>query len=158
MPAIDLRKTAFVGVLWAVSLQLVGAQSTKSADGLSHGDSAPTKAASPVVYFEIGCKNLEKTTSFYREIFSWNVKPAGPSNKVAAGQDGIAGQITALGEEPYHYVTVYISVNKIEDYLARIEKLGGKQIVGPIEIPSGRFAWFLDPEGNQVGLMDKNPQ
>ena len=53
---------------------------------------------------------------------------------------------------------VYIGVDKIEDYLERIEKLGGKKIVGPVVIPTGRFAWFCDPEGNQLGLMDKNPQ
>jgi len=35
---------------------------------------------------------------------------------------------------------------------AHIESLGGKNVVPPVPIPSGTFAWFSDPEGNVVGL------
>jgi predicted enzyme related to lactoylglutathione lyase len=31
--------------------------------------------------------------------------------------------------------------------------LGGKKVVGPIAIPTGTFAWFMDPDGNTVGLL-----
>jgi len=26
-------------------------------------------------------------------------------------------------------------------------------LVGPVEIPSGTFAWFADPDGNTIGLF-----
>ena len=31
--------------------------------------------------------------------------------------------------------------------------MGGKTVVPPIKIPTGTFAWFSDPEGNTVRLM-----
>lgn len=109
----------------------------------------------PVVHFEIGCQNLKKTTDFYAKLFDWNIKPADYTNDIVAVKDGISGHIAAIGEKPDHYVTIYISVDKIEDYLERVVALGGKAIVGPIVIPEGRFAWFMDPEGNQIGLLDQ---
>ena len=33
-------------------------------------------------------------------------------------------------------------------------ELGGKKLVGPIAIPAGTFAWFQDPDGNTVGLLN----
>jgi len=37
-------------------------------------------------------------------------------------------------------------------YLEKAKSLGGKMLVPPVEIPTGRFAWRKDPEGNTVGL------
>jgi uncharacterized protein len=67
--------------------------------------------------------------------------------------DGINGHITALGHEPHNYVTVYVQVDNIEDYLAKAQKLGGRESVGPIELPTGSFAWIADPEGTLIGLL-----
>jgi hypothetical protein len=50
-------------------------------------------------------------------------------------------------------VTVYIEVNDIPAYLAKAEALGGKKIVGPIDIPTGSFAWMSDPDGSVIGLF-----
>jgi hypothetical protein len=119
----------------------------------------PTKkAAAPVVRFEIGCRDSKATAAFYRELFSWNINQFGPANIIDKGEGGIGGHITSLGHEPHNYVNVYIKVDRIEDYLDRVEQLGGKRLVGPVVIPTGRFAWFSDPEGTQMGLLDKNPK
>jgi predicted enzyme related to lactoylglutathione lyase len=32
--------------------------------------------AHPVVHFEIGCKDKEKTSEFYRRVFGWAIDPA----------------------------------------------------------------------------------
>jgi hypothetical protein len=117
-----------------------------------------TKKAAPVVHFEIGCRNSEKTTEFYRSVFSWSINAMGPASMIQAAEHGIGGHISSLGHEPHNYVTVYINVDRIEDYLDQIEKNGGKRVVGPVVIPTGRFAWFNDPEGNLLGLFDNNPQ
>jgi predicted enzyme related to lactoylglutathione lyase len=29
--------------------------------------------ASPVVRFEIGCRDLKQTSAFYRQLFGWNI-------------------------------------------------------------------------------------
>ena len=69
---------------------------------------------------------------------------------------GIPGHITSLGHEPHHYVTVYIEVDDIHTYIQRIEKRGGKLVVGPVDLPEGmQFAWFSDLDGNIMGLSSR---
>jgi uncharacterized protein len=43
-------------------------------------------------------------------------------------------------------------VDDPQAYLKRAEALGGKTLVPPVEIPTGTFAWFADPDGNAIGL------
>jgi predicted enzyme related to lactoylglutathione lyase len=112
----------------------------------------------PVVHFEIGCRDQAKTGAFYAELFDWSIQPMGPASTIDTGSsEGIGGHITSLGHEPHNYTKFYVEVDDIAEYLKRIEALGGKKLVGPIPIPTGMFAWFTDPEGNAVGLLQKKP-
>jgi predicted enzyme related to lactoylglutathione lyase len=112
----------------------------------------------PVVHFEIGCRDLAKTGEFYSELFDWSITPMGPAAMITTGSsEGIGGHITSLGHEPHNYTTFYVEVEDVAEYLKKVESLGGKKVVGPIPIPTGIFAWFSDPEGNMVGLLQKNP-
>ncbi|MGD0696038.1 MAG: VOC family protein [Terriglobia bacterium] len=107
----------------------------------------------PVVHFEIGCMNLEKTEEFYSKLFEWKLQRAGPAAMIdTGGAGGINGHMTSLGHEPHHYTIFYAQVDDIQAYLAKAEALGGKTLVPPVEIPTGTFAWFADPEGNTIGL------
>lgn len=115
---------------------------------------------SPVMHFEIGCRDKEKTAAFYQAVFGWSHTPYGPYGKMldtgAAG--GIQGHVTALGHEPHTYVTVYVEVADVAAALAAITAHGGQVIVGPLPIPDGRqFAWFKDIEGNMLGLFSSMP-
>ena len=111
----------------------------------------------PVIRFEIGCKDLEKTTEFYTNLFGWSPTSAGNASYINTNSpQGIQGHITALGHEPHNYVSIYIQVDNIEEHLKKVEQAGGKKIVGPIKLPNGQsFAWISDPESNFVGLLTK---
>ena len=108
----------------------------------------------PVVHFEIGCKDSEKTGAFYREMFGWDTHQHGPATMINTGAGrGIQGHITSLGHDPHHYVTVYVEVPDLTVALAKAESLGGKTVVPPVDVPGqGAFAWFTDLDGNVVGL------
>jgi predicted enzyme related to lactoylglutathione lyase len=113
----------------------------------------------PVVYFEIGCRDQAKTSEFYSQLFDWSITPFGPASVISSGAaKGIPGHITSLGHEPRHYTIFYVEVEDIVAALAKAESLGGRKIVGPIPIPTGTFAWFSDPDGNTVGLMQPKSQ
>lgn len=107
----------------------------------------------PVIYFEIGCRNLESTQQFYAELFDWKMKPSGISAHIdtEAGR-GIQGHITSLGHEPHNFANFYVEVPDLHAYLKKVEQLGGKTIVPPVDLPNGSFAWFSDPEGTMLGL------
>lgn len=108
----------------------------------------------PVVHFEIGCRDVARTSEFYTRLFDWKLQPGGPATLIDSGEGGITGHFTSLGHEPHHYVTVYVQVDDIEAYLKKVLDLGGKVVVGPIPLPDGRrFAWITDPDGSIVGLI-----
>lgn len=108
----------------------------------------------PIVHFEIGCRDNEKTKQFYAELFGWNIEQMGPAGTISTGSEvGINGHITSLEHEPHNYVTVYAEVDDIPAYLAKVETLGGSVMIPKTEIPGqGSFAWILDGDGNIFGL------
>ena len=107
----------------------------------------------PVIHFEIGCRDIAKTSDFFSNLFAWNMQAAGPATMINTGaESGIHGHISALGHEPHHYTIFYVQVEDVQNYLDRAGSLGGKTLVPPVEIPTGTFAWFADPEGNTIGL------
>jgi hypothetical protein len=109
--------------------------------------------ANPVVHFEIGCKDTAAAAQFYAALFGWNATQRGPAQMIETGSPhGIPGHFTALGHEPHHYTIFYVEVDDVEAYLANVESLGGKTLVPKVDIPTGSFAWFSDPDGNTIGL------
>ncbi len=81
------------------------------------------------------------------------MQPMGPATMINTGAgSGIQGHISSLGHEPFNYTTFYVQVDDVKACLEKAAALGGKTIVPPVEIPTGTFAWFADPEGNTIGL------
>lgn len=107
--------------------------------------------ANPVVYFEIGCRDMAKTQEFFGKLFDWKLTPSGPATMIDTG-GVVPGHITSLGHEPHTFTHFYVQVDDVQTYLDKVTALGGKTLVPPVEIPTGTFAWFADPEGNVVGL------
>ena len=81
---------------------------------------------SPVVRFEIGCRDRKKTAEFYGNLFGWSPKPDTNqfSNDVVAGNKGIPGAYTALGHEPHNFVMIYVEVEDVAKAVERTRQLG----------------------------------
>ena len=113
----------------------------------------------PVVFFDIGCRDKDRSSDFYTKLFDWETEPNNPlSLRFKTGsEEGIQGNLTALGHEPHNYVMVYVQVEDLTSYLERAEALGGSTVIPPTEIPGreGHFAWLADPEGTLVGLWKR---
>ena len=107
----------------------------------------------PVIHFEIGCRDLAKTSDFFAQLFGWQMQTMGSAAMVDTGSgSGIQGHMSSLGHEPHNYTIFYVQVDDVKAYLEKATALGGKTLVPPVEIPTGTFAWFADPEGNTLGL------
>ena len=142
VPSINLLTRRAALVLAAAAPQLLGQRGEKS-------------MGRPVVHFEIGCRDRAKTGDFYAKLFDWQITAAGPASNIDTGGPGISGHITALGHEPEHYTMFYVDVEDVQAALDKAIELGGKKLVGPIQIPTGTFAWFADPDGNTIGLLKR---
>lgn len=75
---------------------------------------------------------------------------------VPPAESGISGVIRPDRTGGNGHVTFYVEVDQIEDYLARVEELGGKTLVPPTRVTEFglSFAFFTDPEGHLVGLSN----
>jgi uncharacterized protein len=115
------------------------------------------------VWFEIPVTDMEKAKSFYSAVLKteFTDSDTGPNPMAifayAEGEQGVSGHLypgtpAISGTGP----TVHLAVaDDIASALARVEEAGGKVVSPVIEIPAGRFAYCLDPDGNSIGLFSR---
>lgn len=113
----------------------------------------------PVTHFEVLGQDAARLQRFYADAFGWKLGEADPGDPLnyamayPAGDAGISGGIGRTPDGAGH-VTFYVSVDDPAAALAEIERLGGRTVAGPQDLPSGgSFALFADPEGHVVGLV-----
>lgn len=102
-----------------------------------------------IVHIEIGGTDMDKAGAFYRALFGWKILD-GPIRLIEGA--GLTAHLNALGHEPSNYTIAYVGVDDIKSYIEKAVGLGAKSLVGPIAIPTGQFAWLLDPAGTMIGL------
>jgi predicted enzyme related to lactoylglutathione lyase len=119
-----------------------------------------------IVHFEIPADNVEELKKFYSGLFGWKIeKTPGPmeywmietvpvDEKGNTVRPGVNGGIMKR-QNPEHKPVNYIAVESVDDYVKKIEALGGKVVVPKMEIPGvGWWALALDPEGNQFAILE----
>jgi uncharacterized protein len=116
-----------------------------------------TATAKPVVWFEVVGKDGPALQHFYSKLFDWQVADAGDGSGyglVSAAEKGIGGGIGPSQDGGAGHVTFYVEVDDPAAVLARAEKLGGRTIMPPMELPQFHltFALMVDPEGHLIGL------
>jgi len=110
----------------------------------------------PVVHFEVVGKDGKRLQKFYADLFDWKVDTNNPMQygMVDTGAKGINGGIAAAQQGSPGGVTFYVEVEDLGEYLRTAERLGGKTLMPPSEVPGGpALAIFADPEGNRIGLV-----
>jgi predicted enzyme related to lactoylglutathione lyase len=109
----------------------------------------------PVAWFEVTGKGATKLQAFYAQMFDWKIDANNPMNY---GMVDTAGQGINDGigpsQEGRPWTGFCVTVPDLQAVLDKASSFGGKTLVPPTQIPDGpTFAFFADPEGNQVGLL-----
>ena len=116
----------------------------------------------PVVHFEIMGGKDGELEKFYRELFGWKINSNNPMKYGIVETGGWPGVINGgVGPElgGGKRVSVYAQVDDLQATLDRAERLGGKTVLPPMQVPGGpKLAMFADPAGNITGLMAKAGQ
>jgi predicted enzyme related to lactoylglutathione lyase len=118
-----------------------------------------------IVHFEIPADDVEKLRKFYSALFGWKIeKMPGPveywgiatvpvDEKGMPQRPGVNGGMMKR-QNPEHKPVNYVAVESVDEYVKKIEALGGRVIVPKMEVPGiGWWALALDPEGNQFAIM-----
>lgn len=112
-------------------------------------------------WVDLGTTDAAAATAFYSRLFGW--EPAEPIAEAHGytmmrlqGRDVAAlyeqGEAEREAGVPPHWSS-YVSVVDADEVAARVERLGGKVLMGPYDVfDSGRMAVIADPTGAIVSL------
>jgi uncharacterized protein len=97
---------------------------------------------------------------FYERLFGWSFLDADMGGGLAytsvrLGDRSNGGMIPSRvfgGDTPAHWAA-YFAVENTDKSVAKVEELGGKVIAPPMDVPMGRFAAFLDPQGAACSIF-----
>lgn len=109
---------------------------------------------------ELMTTDADKAVAFYSQLFGWTSDAmdvgTGPYHVVKVGGAPVGGIMAhppeAAGMPPMW--GSYVTVDDIDATARRCAELGGKVLVGPMDIPTvGRFAVLQDPQGAVINAI-----
>lgn len=113
-----------------------------------------------IAHIEFPSDDLERARTFYSGLFGWQlVAPPGFDDyETFEAGDGPGGGIGLRDKTAPHTVRVYVSVDSVDDALAKVQELGGSIAVEKTEVPGmGWYAAVVDTEGSEIGLWEDPP-
>lgn len=112
--------------------------------------------ANPVMHFELIAKDRAALRKFYGGLFGWAEEDYPESAYTILKHNSGMGIDLAVGAEGNGLdagPTAYVAVDDVDGFLAKARAAGARPVQEPYDIAGmGRFAVFLDPEGNRIGL------
>ena len=126
----------------------------------------------PVVHFEMPASDRKRASTFYSNVFGWNMEETGPEmgnyllatttevdeNRMPKTPGQINGGFFEKSQEN-QVPSIVIAVDDINEAMKAVTSAGGK-VLGEgtenvtVDIPGvGVFCTILDSEGNQVGVL-----
>ena len=117
-----------------------------------------------IVHFDIAADDPERAKKFYTKLFGWKMEtPPGPpmeyyliETTTLEGEEGVAGGL-GKREAPEQKITNFVGVPSVDEYLAKVEKLGGKIVAPKMAVPGwGYLASCMDTENNMFGLWEED--
>lgn len=122
----------------------------------------------PVVHFEMPAEDRKRMADFYTNAFGWKTNQLGPDmgdyvivhttetdeNNMVKTPGTINGGFYQKKNPNVQGTNLVISVDNLEESIEKV-KAGGGTIVGEaMDVPGiGRYAMFLDTEGNRVAML-----
>ena len=117
----------------------------------------PTVRNGKICYIEMPATDIERSASFYKTVFGWNIRKRGDG---ATAFDDTLGEVSGawvLDRKPMTEVGLlfYVMVDSVEQTIEKI-KANGCKIVQPIGMDAPEItARFSDPAGNIIGLYQE---
>jgi predicted enzyme related to lactoylglutathione lyase len=107
---------------------------------------------------ELISPDVEKAAVFYGEIFGWTTRTTemGPGmtyTEFLLGGESIAGGMAPPAPGMPAYWGVYFAVENTDATLEQATAKGATVMMGPIDVPAGRFAVVRDPQGVVVTFI-----
>lgn len=127
------------------------------------GDQQPAALSAPgrVGWHELLAADVGNAWTFYRDLFGWQeadaeTPAAGTYRLFSAGGETIGGMCTKPATAPVPFWLYYFNIGDIDAAMKRVKAGGGRTVVGPMEVPGGRWiVQCVDPQGAIFALAGK---
>lgn len=113
---------------------------------------------SSIIHFEIPADDLKRARTFYTKLFGWKIADVKGMDMEYLMVDtyGLGGGMMKR-MAPNQQITDYFGVPSVDEYAAKVEKLGGKIIVPKKAVPGmGYFVICMDTENNAFGIWESD--
>ena len=122
-------------------------------------------SSNPVVMWELGSHDQEKSVEFLRRLFDWEINfdeslgfyliPAEPEVR----EELYGGAVFTLGKARLPFLTIYVRVDDISTKTSLVRELGGYIIEEPHEVPGGsKICLFNEPSGVTLAMIEPAAQ
>jgi hypothetical protein len=129
--------------------------------GTFHGSGLVNEPGA-LAWNELNTRDLEGAKSFYGAVFGWDFETndmgeMGKYTTINLGDNPVAG-ILDMGERevpaetPPHWLA-YFAVEDTDATIDQAKERGGNVMMGPVDIPVGRFAILTDPHGAAFAVI-----
>ncbi len=111
---------------------------------------------------ELMTNDVAAAKKFYGELFNWKMEEmpmshGGTYTVVKAGDEGVGGIMDMPPNVPPGMPPVwgtYVTVDNVDETAQRAQKLGGKVVMPPMDIPNvGRMVVIQDPQGAVISAI-----
>jgi uncharacterized protein len=110
-------------------------------------------------WIDFGTTDMDGAISFYEGLFGWQAEEEGDPGQTGGYRmftlDGkaVAGGMAVQDESQPPAWTTYVSVENVDESVAKAKELGGQVIAEPMDVmTAGRMAVLTDPEGAVFAL------
>jgi len=112
-----------------------------------------------IVHFEVPADDVQRAKTFYSNLFGWKIEGFPGMDYMMIDTYGAPGGGMMKRMHPDQQITAYIGVPSVDEYSAKVEKLGGKIIVPKMAVPAmGYFVICMDTENNAFGIWETDPK
>ena len=157
MPVLDIRAGGDLIGRTTVVIDPEGAYFSIWQPG-RHAGSAVANEPGSFCWNELCTHDPQAAAKFYGSLFGWEVLPGDADNGyrlIKMGERMNGGMLPwqpQMGDYPPSWA-VYFAVADCDATVRRVQELGGKLMVGPVDIEPGRFALVADPLGAVFYVM-----
>lgn len=115
-----------------------------------------------ITHIEFPADDTDRAQAFYKGLFGWEFQgwEGAPGYFLfnTGSIDSSGGAVGQRGDATGDKLRIYVTVDSIDDALAKVPRLGGKVTTAKSEIPGqGWYAVVEDSEGSEVGLYENLP-
>jgi uncharacterized protein len=99
--------------------------------------------------------DVDASAAFYRDLFGWEITEIAEGQYWSVANKGKTnGGLMPMPPGGHPAWNLYFGVEDTEATIAQAGDLGGQLVMGPMAVPSGRFAVLRDPQNAVFSVVD----